>query len=85
MFLRIFIGLIGIFVGCVLTIYHNWLVENVGRSDWADKYLAAFGGARFFYILLGIFVILLSTFYMTGNLGQIIAGIFSRLFGGAAI
>jgi hypothetical protein len=84
MFGRILIGIIGIATGCLLAIYHNWFTENVGRPAWADKYLGPFGGARLFYILLGILVVVIATLYMTGSLGPMIVKIFSRIFAGGA-
>lgn len=82
MFGRILLGLIGIVVGCLVAIYHNWITENLGRPAWADKYLAMFGGARFFYVVLGILIIIVATLYMTGSLGPILVKIFGRIFGG---
>lgn len=82
MFGRIFLGLIGIAIGCLLAIKHDWFVNNVGRPAWADKYLGPFGGARLFYVLLGILVIVAATLHMTGGLGPLLVKIFERMFGG---
>lgn len=82
MFGRIFLGLIGVAAGCAVAIYHNWITDNLGRPAWADKYLGSFGGARLFYILLGVLIVIFSTLYMTGGLGPLIVKIFARIFGG---
>lgn len=82
MFGRILLSLIGIGVGCLIAIYREWLLNNLGRPAWAEKYMGSFGGARLFYVLLGIIIVALSTLYMTGGLGPIVAGLLGRFFGG---
>jgi len=79
--MKIFLGLLGIGIGIVITLKYEWLLYNVGRLPSIEKYLGSFGGSRLFYQLLGVLIILFSALYMTGMLSRLIEGIFLRLFG----
>lgn len=79
--MKIFLGLLGIAIGIVLSLKYEWLLHNFGRIPSVEKYLGSFGGSRLFYQLLGVLVIFFSTLYMTGLLNRLIEAIFSRLFG----
>lgn len=58
----------------------DWIVNNFGRVNWAEKYLGYDGGSRLFWKLMGIVVIFLSMLYMFGFIGGLIDLIFSPLF-----
>ncbi len=73
------IAIIGVAVGGLITAYSEKIYENFGPSDWAEQKLGS-GGSRLFYKLVGIGIIFLSFFYMSGILQSIGLAIFSKLF-----
>jgi hypothetical protein len=79
--MKIFLGLLGIGIGIIVTLKYEWLLYNVGRLPSIEKYLGSFGGSRLFYQLLGVLIIFFSTLYMTGLLNRLIEAIFFRVFG----
>lgn len=81
---RIFLGLLGIGLGILITIKSEWLINNVGSPGFAQKYLGTFGGGRLFWKLLGILIVALATLYMTGFLQNFLPNLLRGLFGGAA-
>ncbi|HAH04333.1 TPA: hypothetical protein DCL28_02110 [Candidatus Komeilibacteria bacterium] len=78
--MRYVIGLLVIAVGFMLVWKADWIVNNFGRVNWAEKYLGYDGGSRLFWKLMGIVVIFLSMLYMFGFIGGLIDLIFSPLF-----
>ncbi len=79
---RIFLGLLGIGIGVLIVFKGEWLLHNVGRIGWVEKYLGVFGGSRLFYKLLGVLLIILATLYMTGFLQNWLPNFLQGLFGG---
>lgn len=75
------VGILAIVVGAILVIKTEWFVQNFGTSSWAEAHLGSSGGTRLLYKLIGIAMIVLSLMGMTGLLGEVILGIFGRLFG----
>ena len=65
-----------------MVIRTEWFIENFGYSDWAEAKLGG-GGTRIMYKVLGILFIVGSVLGMTGALGEIIIGVFGKLFIGA--
>ena len=82
--MNIFIGLIGVVAGFLITWKSEWLLQNFGRIDWAEAHLGTEGGTRIFWKLFGITLILLSFLFMTGGLQSLILGFFTPLFRGIA-
>ena len=78
--MRYVIGLLVIAVGFMLVWKADWIVNNFGRVNWAEKYLGYDGGSRLFWKLMGLIVIFLSMLYMFGFIGGLIDLIFSPLF-----
>lgn len=76
------LGILAMAAGAAMTIKNEWLVQNIGRSAWAEDKLGGMGGTRTFYKLLGVGVFILSLLIMTGTLGEIVLAIFLPLFGG---
>lgn len=72
---------IGIAIGALLMIKTEWLIQNFGRSAWAEEKLGTSGGTRLMYKLIGVAIILLSFLLMTGELGNIAFAILGPLFG----
>jgi len=79
--MSIFLGLLGIGIGLLVSIKHEWFLHNVGRIASVEKYLGTFGGSRLFYQLLGVLLIILSTLYMTGLLQRMLTGLAGKVFG----
>lgn len=72
-------GLIGIFVGFWMIWKTDWIVQNIGRIQWAEQNLGTEGGSRIFYKLLGLVIIIISFMIMFGLFGGIILSIFSPI------
>ena len=79
--MRYLIALIGIVLGALMVIKSEKLYSALGPVQWAEQHLGAEGGSRLFYKLVGIAIIFLSFFYMSGILQSIGIAIFGRLFG----
>ncbi len=79
--MRYLLGIIGAGVGAVIVIYSEKLYNALGPVEWAEQKLGTEGGSRLFYKLVGIGIILISFFYMSGILQSIGLAIFGRLFG----
>ncbi len=79
--MRYILSLIGIAVGALIVIYSEKIFSALGPIEWAEQKLATSGGSRLFYKLIGIGIIFVSFFYMSGILQGIGYAIFGRLFG----
>lgn len=77
-----FLGMLGIVVGVAIVVKTEWIIQNFGTSAWAEEKMGTSGGSRLLYKLIGIGMIFIATLAMTGQLGGLILGIFSGLFGG---
>jgi len=75
------IGFGVIIIGFLMVLKSEWLYQNVGRVEWAERHLGTEGGSRLFYKLLGIAAILLTFFAWTDILGGTLRAIFSPLSG----
>jgi hypothetical protein len=75
------IGILAIVVGIILVIKTEWFLQSFGPIGWAEENLGTSGGSRLAYKLIGIAFIIISMMGMTGMLGQIIIGVFGRMFG----
>lgn len=78
--MRYLISLIGVAVGALIVIYSEKIYEQMGPSEWAERKLGP-GGSHLFYKLIGIAIIFLALFYMSGILQSVGFAIFGRLFG----
>ncbi len=79
--MKYLVGTIVIIIGFLLVWKADWLMNNFGRIDWAERHLGTEGGTRIFYKLLGVLIIILSFLYMSGALGSILGAIFSPTIG----
>ena len=78
---KIIIGLLIIVGGFMMALKSEWLLRHFGRIYWAEDKFPFEGGTRFFYKILGIVIIFLGLFVITGIWTDILTAIF-RLFGG---
>jgi len=78
---KIIIGLLIVVAGALMTIKSAWCLKNFGRLNWAEDKFPSEGGTRFFYKILGIIIVFLGLFVMTGIWNDILNGFF-KLFGG---
>ena len=78
---QVFWGLIGIGIGILFVIKTEPIYKFTGRIAWIEEHFSGFGGTRMFIKLLGILIVFVSLFYMTGMLQDVIVGIFGRFFG----
>lgn len=74
-------GLIIAAIGFVIVWKSDWLLNNMGRIDWADRHLGSEGGTRLMYKLIGI-IIILAGFLQATNLGGVfIKWVITGIFG----
>jgi hypothetical protein len=75
------IGCVVIGIGFLIVLRSEWLYQNLGSIDWAERHLGTEGGSRLFYKLIGIAAILLTFLAWTDILGGTLRLIFSPLIG----
>lgn len=63
---RIFIGILIVIGGFMITWKSEWILMNLGRVEWAERHLGTEGGSRLFYKLVGVGFIFLGFFVITG-------------------
>ena len=59
-------------VACVL--YTEWLINNIGPVEWAERNLGTSGGSRLFYKLLGVVLVFAGFLVMTNLFGAFFMG-----------
>lgn len=79
--MRYLVGIIGAALGGLIVIYSEKIFNALGPVEWAEQNLGTEGGSRLFYKLVGIGIIVIAFFYMSGILQSIGIAIFGRLFG----
>jgi len=75
--MKYLVGIILIAVGFVIIWKSNWLMDNMGRIEWAEAHLGSDGGTRVFYKLIGVLIIILSFLLMSGGLGSGLRKVFN--------
>ena len=78
---NIIIGILIVIAGFMMAWKSEWILKNFGRVSWAEEHLSLEGGTRLFYKLLGILIVLIGLFIITGIWTDVLNGIF-KLFGG---
>ena len=71
------VGIILIVIGFIIIWKSDWLMDNIGRIEWAEAHLGSDGGTRLFYKLIGVVIILLSFLLMSGRLGSGLKKVFN--------
>lgn len=71
-----------VFIGYLFIRHSNWMVYNIGRVPFAEKYL---GSTHMFYKILGLIVIFFGFLAMTGMLGGFVMGTLGGLFGTSTV
>ena len=77
--MRIFVGLIFIVIGAIITIKSERMLSAFGRVGFAEKYLGSSGGSRLFYQLFGVILVLVGFLIATDLLSKILISIFGGL------
>ncbi|MBI5405022.1 MAG: hypothetical protein HY976_02230 [Candidatus Kerfeldbacteria bacterium] len=78
--MKYLIGLAVIGVGLLLVIKTEWLVNNLGRIEWAEQHLGVEGGTRIFYKIFGVILILFAFLAMIGAFNSILTNTFGGAF-----
>jgi hypothetical protein len=78
--MRFIISLFLIIVGAAIVWRSEWLYREFGEIEWAERHLATEGGSRLFYKLVGLAVIFLGFFVLSG-IWDLLLGGFVRLLG----
>ncbi len=71
------IGTLIVALGSLVTWKANWILDNFGRTRWAEKHLG--GGSRVFYKLIGIGIIFLGFFVLSGISKALLKGFMNML------
>lgn len=79
--MRYILAIIGVAIGALIVLKSEKIYQSLGSVSWAEQHLGAEGGSRLFYKLVGLAIIFVSFFYMSGILQSIGLAIFGRLFG----
>lgn len=77
------LGILGMVAGFMLVWKSNWLLNNFGRVNFAEKYMGTMGGTRMFYKLLGVLIIFICFIWVSGTLDDILLKTLGPLFGGS--
>jgi hypothetical protein len=80
MFQQIVIGVLGIGIGIFMVAKARWIVENIGTSATAERFLGG-GGTYTALRIGGILLSLIFLMYMTGFLNRIVISIVHAIFG----
>ncbi len=80
--MRTIVGIILSIIGVYMTIYSEWLYQNFGTVDVAERWFGSDGGSRLFYKFVGILVTLAGFLMVTGLMGKLVLWIFIPLFTG---
>jgi len=76
---RIIISIIGLAFGFWIIWKSNWIIQNIGRIQWAEQNIGSEGGSRIFYKLIGLIIIIFSFMIMFNLMGGIILAIFKPI------
>lgn len=79
--MKYIIGLLVIAASVFMVVKTEWMLENFGRSAWAEEKFVTSGGTRLLYKVIGIIAIILTLMVWTGGFQRIILGVFGSLFG----
>ena len=71
------IGTLIVALGALVTWKSNWILDNFGRTRWAEKHLG--GGSRIFYKLVGIAIIFLGFLIVSGLTKSILKSFMNML------
>ncbi|PIR93374.1 hypothetical protein COT99_00910 [Candidatus Falkowbacteria bacterium CG10_big_fil_rev_8_21_14_0_10_43_10] len=63
--LHIILGLIGMVIGALITIYSEKMLNAFGRIPFFEKYLGFEGGSRLGYKIIGLLIFFISLLIMT--------------------
>lgn len=81
------IGIIGGIIAIVIGFFLAWkaysVFKMVGRIPWAEKYFASFGGTPGMIRILGIVIIIIAFFYMSGACDYFATEYLAQIFGGS--
>jgi len=77
-------GILVVAVGFLLVWKSEWLLNNVGRINWAEQHLGSEGGTRLMYKLIGT-IIIIGGFLHATNLGGIFVKWVAKTIFGANI
>ncbi|MEW6610373.1 MAG: hypothetical protein AB1352_01945 [Patescibacteria group bacterium] len=80
--MRIFLGLLMIVGGALLTLKANWIVANFGYSEFAESKIKMYGGSRLLWKLIGIITIFIGFLVVTNLYGDLIMMFFGSTLGG---
>jgi len=78
---QILIGIIGMAIGILMVVYARKIIENIGTSATAERYLGG-GGSSTALRIRGILMTFIFFLYMIGFLERVVIGIGRAIFGG---
>jgi len=79
--MNIIIGLIGMLVGALITIYSEKIFNAFGRIPFFEKYLGTEGGSRLGYKIIGILIFFIFLLVLTGSYKEFVFWILGPIIG----
>jgi hypothetical protein len=64
--MRIVLGLVIVILATLLVMKTEWLIQNFGHMQSAERMVGIFGGTRLILKLIGVIFIFVGFLYMTG-------------------
>ena len=77
---KFIIGLLVAGVGFLLVWKSEWLLNNFGRINFAEKYLRGSGGTRLMYKIFGVIIIIIGFMYVTDLTRKVFGGLLNFVF-----
>jgi len=78
--MQIFLGLVGIVVGVLYTIYSDKIADQFGPISWFEEKLGS-GSSYTVHKFIGILIIIISLLWTTGTFQYLLRSSLGRLFG----
>lgn len=61
--LRILIFIVSISIGILILKYTKYIVDQIGYSEWAERYLKFFGGTYAFWKIIALLIIAAGVYF----------------------
>ncbi len=65
-FIKILTLIMAIFICTLIIRYREWLVRQIGKNDFAERYLGN-GGTYTMWILIAIFIVIIAVVWLVGT------------------
>ncbi|MDD4290350.1 MAG: hypothetical protein PHH83_03715 [Patescibacteria group bacterium] len=77
---NIFYGILIITGGFFIVWKTKWIVDNLGRSDWAEEKLGTSGGTVLLYKFIGLLILIFGMLTLAGLKDDFLMGTIGKIF-----